>query len=86
MSGDFAIREGMEVYGGDQLLGRVEALRDDGFEMNGLRYTREMIGRAEGGRVYLGDSGAGQRGLSSDVEQARREQEHAFETGAENPG
>ena len=59
MSEDFAIREGMEVYGGDQLLGRVAALRDDGFELNGLHYTQEMIGRVEDDRVYIGDSDAG---------------------------
>jgi len=86
MSGNFAIREGMEVYGGDQLLGRVEGRRDDGFEMNGLPYTREMIGRIEGDRVYLGDSGAGTRGEYADAAQAQRQQHYNPETGAEDPG
>jgi len=84
MSGNFTIREGMEVYGGDQLLGRVEALRDDGFEMNGLHYTREMLGRVEGDRVYLGDSGAGRRGEYA-AAQDQRQQHYDLETGTEHP-
>jgi hypothetical protein len=47
MRGNGTIREGVEVYGGDELLGRVEGLRDDVFKLNGLRYTQAMIGRIE---------------------------------------
>jgi len=59
MSRSMDIQEGMQVYGGDQLLGRVESLHGDGFHVNGLHYTRDMVTRIEHNRIYLGDSGVG---------------------------
>ena len=59
MSRGFDIQEGMQVYGGDQLVGRVEAVHGNGFHVNGLHYTREMVTHVEHNRVYLGDSGKG---------------------------
>ena len=57
MSTPMDIQEGMQVYGGDQLLGRVERLHGGGFHVNGLHYTRDMVTRIEHNRIYLGDSG-----------------------------
>jgi len=59
MSQRFDIQEGMQVYGGDQLIGRVERLHGDGFHVNGHHYTPEMVTRVEHNRIYLGDSGTG---------------------------
>ncbi|HEY8598049.1 MAG TPA: DUF2382 domain-containing protein [Thermomicrobiales bacterium] len=59
MSQRFDIQEGMQVYGGDQLIGRVERLHGDGFHVNGHHYTPEMVTRVEHNRIYLGDSGMG---------------------------
>jgi uncharacterized protein (TIGR02271 family) len=57
MSQQFDIQEGMQVYGGDQLIGRVERLHDGGFHVNGQHYTQQMVTRVEHNRIYLGDSG-----------------------------
>ena len=57
MSGSRDIREGMQVYGGDQLLGRVASVEGDTFHVNGLPYTREMVTHVENDTLYLGDSG-----------------------------
>ncbi len=59
MSRSMDIQEGMQLYGGDQLLGRVESIHGDGFHVNGLHYTRDMVTRIEHNRIYLGDSGVG---------------------------
>jgi len=59
MSQSMDIQEGMQVYGGDQLLGRVERMHGEGFHVNGLHYTRDMVTRVEHNRIYLGDSGLG---------------------------
>ena len=67
MSTSRDIQEGMQVYGGDQLLGRVESLHDDGFHMNGLHYTRDMVTRIEHNRIYLGDSGLPSAGAMTDT-------------------
>lgn len=65
MSQQFDIQEGMQVYGGDQLIGRVERLHGDGFHVNGHHYTPEMVTRVEHNRIYLGDSGVGGAALSN---------------------
>jgi len=56
MSTPIDIQEGMQVYGGDQLLGRVENVQGDTFHVNGLPYTREMVTHSEDNTLFLGDS------------------------------
>ncbi len=56
MSRGYDIQEGMQVYGGDQLIGRVERLQGDGFYVDGLLYTRDMVNHVEHNRIYLGDA------------------------------
>ncbi len=58
MTGTSNIREGMQVYGaGDQLLGTVERLQGDGFDVAGYHYTREMVARVAQNRVYVRGTG-----------------------------
>jgi len=52
------IREGMQVYGAnDQLLGTVERVQGDGFEVAGQHYSREMVARVAQNRVYVRGTG-----------------------------
>lgn len=58
MSGTAGVQVGYDVYGGDQqLLGRVDAVRDDGFALGDRWFSWRQVERVEGRRVYL--SGAG---------------------------
>ncbi len=58
MTGTSNIREGMQVYGaGDQLLGTIERLQGDGFDVAGYHYTREMVARVAQNRVYVRGTG-----------------------------
>jgi len=52
------IREGMQVYGGnDQLLGTVERVQGDGFDVAGYHYSRELVARVAQNRVYVRGTG-----------------------------
>ena len=52
------IREGMQVYGGnDQLLGTVERVQGDGFDVAGYHYSHEMVARVAQNRVYVRGTG-----------------------------
>ncbi len=52
------IREGMEVYGAnDALIGRVERVLGDGFDVAGQHYSRDMVARVAQNRVYVRGSG-----------------------------
>lgn len=68
MSQRFDIQQGMQVFGGDQLIGRVEQLHDGCFHVNGQHYTQQMVTRVEHNRIYLGDSGLpGDAALAADT-------------------
>lgn len=73
MNQRYDIQEGMQVYGGDQLIGRVERLHGDGFQVNGLLYTRDMVTRVEHNRVYLGDTGRRAETATTDAATDERE-------------
>ncbi len=52
------IREGMQVYGAnDRLLGTVERVQGDGFDVAGYHYSREMVARVAQNRVYIRGTG-----------------------------
>jgi uncharacterized protein (TIGR02271 family) len=52
------IREGMQVYGaGDQLLGTIENVEDDGFDVADYHYSRDMVARVAQNRVYVRGTG-----------------------------
>jgi len=56
------IREGMQVYGAsDQLLGTVERIHGDGFEVAGQHYSRELVARVAQTRVYVRGTGTVER-------------------------
>ncbi len=56
------IREGMQVYGAsDQLLGTVERIHGDGFEVAGQHYSRELVARVAQNRVYVRGTGTVER-------------------------
>jgi len=58
MANDRGIREGMQVYGaGDRLLGTVERVREDGFDVAGEQYAQAAIARIAQNRVYVRDAG-----------------------------
>jgi len=58
MANDRGIREGMQVYGaGDRLLGTVERVHEDGFDVAGEHYAQEMIARVAQNRVYIRGTG-----------------------------
>ena len=87
MAQRFDIQEGMQVYGGDQLIGRVERLHEGGFHVNGHHYTQQMVTRVEHNRIYLGDSrvpgdSAGTDDTTVDAVRGERTAAGAVTTGA----
>ena len=66
MSGPGSIREGMQVYGaGDQLIGTVERVDGDGFDMGGRRIPINAVARVAQDRVYLSGAAAQYHGQAS---------------------
>jgi uncharacterized protein (TIGR02271 family) len=65
------IREGMQVYGaGDQLLGTIERVQGDGFDVAGYHYSRDMVARVAQNRVYVRGTGVtGTTGVTEDREE-----------------
>jgi len=58
MSGGEQIREGMQVYGaGDRMLGRIERVHGDGFDVAGRHYPRDVVQRVEHNRIYVTGTG-----------------------------
>src|SRR6478735_4508186 len=54
MSGQDQVQEGMTVYGADDaVLGRVERVHSDGFDVAGFHYDRDSVVRVEHNRVYV---------------------------------
>jgi len=52
------IREGMQVYGAnDQLLGTIERIDDDGFDVAEYHFSRDMVARVAQTRVYVRGTG-----------------------------
>ena len=59
------IQEGMQVYGADkQLLGTVERVRGDGFDVAGVHYSRDVIERIDGQTVYVRSAGLSATGTA----------------------
>jgi uncharacterized protein (TIGR02271 family) len=59
------IREGMQVYGADeQLLGTVERVHGDGFDVAGQHYSRDVIERIDGQTVYVRSAGLAATGTA----------------------
>jgi len=58
MANTNTIREGMQVYGaGDQLIGTVERIEGDGFDVADYHYSRDMVARVAQNRVYVRGTG-----------------------------
>jgi uncharacterized protein (TIGR02271 family) len=54
VSGNMDIQEGMQVYGADnQMIGRVDRVHGDGFDVSGFHYDRDSVMRVEHNRVYI---------------------------------
>ncbi len=55
------IREGTAVYGeGDRMLGRVERVHGDGFDVAGQHYSRDMVARVTRDGIYVRGAGMAQ--------------------------
>ncbi len=68
------IREGMQVYGAnDQLLGTVERVQGDGFDVAGYHYSHELVARVAQNRVYVRGTGTTAETAQSTTDQTDRE-------------
>ena len=68
------IREGMQVYGAnDQLLGTVERVQGDGFDVAGYHYSREMVARIAKNRIYVRGSGMAAERTETTTDQTAQE-------------
>jgi len=75
MSGTTNIQEGMQVYGaGDQMLGRVERVHGNGFDVAGQHYGRDSIVRVGHNRVYVRGTGTAEGTRAGMTEATRTSQ------------
>jgi len=61
MSQSAQLREGMEVYGADgrQVIGKIERVHGNGFDMAGKHYSMDQVESMGNGRIRLRGAGAG---------------------------
>ena len=59
------IKEGMQVYGADQqMLGKVERVHGDGFDVAGKHYSQDVIERIDGKTIYVRSAGLAEAGAA----------------------